>query len=385
MDTSDMDKGFGVPQRPGRRPQMELNISRKQLAAIIVIVALIAFVGIAAGTGNLGFTVIDAQQVGVKVNYVSGKREVVINPGVKVYIPFLEHVFTLDKTPQKFVMEGQRSRSDNQASLLTVRASDGSNFWFDTLEIQYEIIPSKADLILEDSGLSDSYKRDWVRGYARSILRDEFGRYSAVEVADPAKLQLAGIASKKRLTTLLEPHGIRIVQIVTPTPGFDPAYDNAIEERKVADQKVQRLVVERERLIEERGRKLAAVEKEKEIEWQSLQGDLTQARLGAERDRIRVERAADAYRIEREADGRASLARQLAEAEGLTAKYTKEAEGLIARAQALESRGEVVVREAIIDKLRRVKFTLIPYSKDPSPKRLEHSGEIDARAQGADQ
>ena len=44
------------------------------------------------------------------------------------------------------------------------------------------------------------------------------------------------------------------------------------------------------------------------------------------------------------------------------------------QAQALERRGEVVVREAIIEKLRSIKFTLIPYSRDPAPKRLEHLG-----------
>ena len=36
--------------------------------------------------------------------------------------------------------------------------------------------------------------------------------------------------------------------------------------------------------------------------------------------------------------------------------------------------GRVVVREALVDKLLGVKFTLVPYSKDPAPQRLEHSG-----------
>lgn len=67
-------------------------------------------------------------------------------------------------------------------------------------------------------------------------------------------------------------------------------------------------------------------------------------------------------------------ARLIAEASGLTAKYTKEAEGIESRAKALEQRGEVVVREALVEKLLGVNFTLVPYSRDPAPERLEHSG-----------
>ena len=72
---------------------------------------------------------------------------------------------------------------------------------------------------------------------------------------------------------------------------------------------------------------------------------------------------------------------RIAQARGLTAKYTKEAEGLEAKAKALEERGEVVVREALIRKLNSIRFSLVPYSRDPAPRRLEHSGEETASNQ----
>lgn len=385
MDTGDMDEGFARARRPGRRSKVEINVSPAKLAAVLVVVILLGFIGIASMTGNLGFRVISAEEVGVKVNYLSGNKTVLDTPGVKIYVPFLENVFTLDKTPQRFVMAGGTSSSGNRASLLTVRAADGSNFRFDTLEIQYELLPGSAADVIEDSGLGDAYKREWVRAYARSILRDEFGRFDAVGVADPANLQAAGVKSEERLNELLEPHGIHIVKIVTETPSFDPAYEKAIEDRKVADQEVERLEVEVNRLLQDRERRLAAVDKVKEIEKRELQGELVRQLKEAEKERIRVEKSADAYRVERVAEGLAARDRMVAEARGLTAKYTKEAEGLVARAEALEKRGTVVVREAIIDKLRRVRFTLIPYSKDPSPKRLEHVDSRDPHKEGATQ
>ena len=54
----------------------------------------------------------------MKVNYVTGNKEVMNTPGVKIYMPFLENVFTLDKTPQKFVMTGNRSNEDNRVVLV---------------------------------------------------------------------------------------------------------------------------------------------------------------------------------------------------------------------------------------------------------------------------
>ena len=48
----------------------------------------------------------------------------------------------------------------------------------------------------------------------------------------------------------------------------------------------------------------------------------------------------------------------------------------MSKALALEERGEVVVREALVEKLTNVRFTLVPYSRDSVPKRLEH---VDAR------
>jgi hypothetical protein len=64
----------------------------------------------------------------------------------------------------------------------------------------------------------------------------------------------------------------------------------------------------------------------------------------------------------------------------MTATYTKEAEGILARATALEERGEVVVRAALIEKLKNITFTLVPYSRDPEPKRLEHTDLREASA-----
>jgi membrane protease subunit HflC len=344
-----------------------IGIAAGAVAAFLVLVGLLMGV-----SGKLGIASIADDQVAVKVNYVTGNSEVVTTPGFQLYVPFITEVFLFDKSPQKFLMEGGRVIDEHTVPLLTVRAADGSNFRFDTLEIQYRMIPGDAAKVLDDSGPGDSFKGRWIKAYARSILRDEFGRYSAEEVANPTTYGAATATSKDRLNGLLRLHGIEVVQIVTPKPRFDDIYEKAIEDRKVADQDVERLIAMEDQLMREREQHLARVQKDKEIEMRSLRGDLERLRIESERDAIRITKAADAYAIEQRAHGAAEQAQMVAEARGLTAKYTKEAEGLVAKANALEERGEVIVREALIQKLQNIRFTLLPYSRDSAPRRLEH-------------
>ena len=79
-------------------------------------------------------------------------------------------------------------------------------------------------------------------------------------------------------------------------------------------------------------------------------------------------------------EGEASEAGKTQEARGLVARYTKEAEGLESQAKALELKGDVVVREALVKKLTSIEFTLVPYSRDSQPTRLEH---VDAKGMDA--
>lgn len=360
------NRGGGGPNYPD--PPLPVKIAAGLLVVVILVLGTLGL------TGKLGLTRVEANEVAVRVNYLTGTETVVITPGYQFYVPFLMDIYKFDGTTQEYVMAGNSYRKTNIAPYLTVRANDGSNFWFDELKIQYELIPGAADTLLTDSGLGDTYKQEWIKAYARSVLRDEFGRYSAVDAADPTTYKAAPEEARRLMNEILEPHGITVVRIITPNPQFDDRYEAAIEQRKEADQEVEELRARVEQLVQEREQRLAAVRKEKEVEMQELRGTLAKDLLAAEQAAIRVTKAADAFSTERTAEGRAVEARLTAEAQGLTAKYTKEAEGIESRAKALEQRGEVVVREALVEKLLGVQFTLVPYSRDPAPTRLEHDG-----------
>ena len=346
------------------------------VGGILFLIGFILIGAILSGQG--GIIEVSDREVVVIVNYVSGTQEVLAQPGFRIFVPFIQQAFKFDRSTQEFVMEGDRDRDANHVRKLTVRAKDGSNFWFERLEIQYLLLASKAGVVLHDSGAKEDFKRNWVRTYARSVLRDEFGRYSAEEVADPSNYGDATQVAKDRLNAMLQPHGVEIRQIITPKPKFEDRYEQAIEDRKVANQEVEKLKEKAFQLQRERERRLASVERDKATEFELLKGEMEAARIIAEKDAVRLTKDADAWRIGQVAAGTAAEQRMLEEARGLVEKARKDAEGLIARVAALAVSGDFLVREALAKKWAEIRFEVVPYRRDPAPIRIEHLGAVPA-------
>jgi membrane protease subunit HflC len=336
------------------------------LAVILVVVALVS--------GRAGIVEVSDREVAVIVNYVTGSQEVVNRPGYKIFIPFAEQAFKFDKSPQEFKMSGDRDIDDNHVRKLTVRANDGSNFGFEELTIQYQLLPSEANVVLNDSGEGAAFKQNWVRTFARSILRDEFGKYSAEEVADPSGYTQATMQARDRLNAALHPHGIDIMEIITPKPKFEARYEQAIADRKVANEMVEQLKVKAGQLLKERDRRLGEIERDKATEYELLLGTLEAGRISAEKDAVRVMKSADASKITELARGQASEQQLTEKARGLSELARKEAEGLRARVEAVAKRGDVLVREKLAEKFAKIVFEIVPYRRDPAPTRIEHLG-----------
>jgi membrane protease subunit HflC len=351
-------------------------VNKKAIFGGVIALLFLVFVVGAFISGKGGIIEVKDTEVAVIVNYLTGKEEIVNRPGYKVFIPFFAQAFVFDKSPNKFVMEGENDRDANRVRKLTVRANDGSNFWFETLEIQYRIDPAMADVVLNDSGPGEGFKENWIKAFARSVLRDEFGRFSAEQVTVMSNLEVASRASEKRLNEMLNQHGIHVMQIITPKPKFEVRYERAIESRKVAEQEVEKLKAQAEQLKRERERRLADIERDKATEYELLLGTLEKDRISEEKVAVQVTKTADAYSISRIAEGEAAERRLTQQARGLELQARKEAEGLTAKVEALAARGDILVREELARKFAQITFEIIPYRRDPSPTRLEHMGAV---------
>lgn len=391
-DPSDFGGGGSRPPRPPRIPDQpgrgrnrfnggdgegripQIKLPKKLLVVVGSLAVILVLVMSALVSGRAGIVEVSDREVAVIVNYITGSNEVVNRPGYKIFVPFAEQAFRFDKSPQEFKMSGDRDIDDNHVRKLTVRANDGSNFWFEELTIQYQLLPSEANIVLNDSGTGASFKQNWVRTFARSILRDEFGKYSAEAVADPGGYTTATEAARDRLNSALQPHGIEIIEIITPKPKFEDRYEQAIADRKVANETVEQLKVKAEQLLQERERRLGEIERDKATEYELLLGTLEANRISAEKDAVRVMKSADASKIAELAAGQASEQQLIERARGLEEQARKEAEGLRARVDAVAARGEVLVREQLARKFQEIVFEIVPYRRDPAPVRIEHMG-----------
>lgn len=377
-------------------PPIKLKLPFKPNIAMFLVLAVVLIVVGELLLGTAGFVEIEPGEVAVIYNNTGlalfgDDQRTVTDQGALTFIPGLQTVIKLERRPQVFVMSteamnekgggGKRGYSwagneapANMGPSLTVRANDGSNFFFDRLEIHYQITPSEAGKVIDSSGPDDGYKVHLLGTHAREILRDEFGRYTFLEVADPSKYGAATADAKRRLNDRLTKFGVEVTQIVTPKPKFEARVEKAIEERQYAEQEVEVQVEKRRKLEQEKGLKIQSIAQAKNAEYQTLVAELESRHKAAENTLLGVKREADKYRIDREANGKAYSAEKIIRAKANEVAYRKVAEGLVAEITAVGAAGPDVLNKVIAEKifpqLKRVSAT--PLIKPSTPIDIRH-------------
>ncbi|NUN15248.1 MAG: hypothetical protein HUU55_16595 [Myxococcales bacterium] len=300
---------------------------------------------------------------------VFGEPARVINEqGAITFLPGLNRVEKLEIRPQILVMEGEQHVDVDHTRKLTVRANDGSNFYFDKLEIHYQVVPGSAIDVLGRLGPDDSYKLP-ILVHSREVLRDAFGQHSFLEVANPATYGQATSAAKEALNERLRPLGIEVTNIPPPKPTFDERVEHAIEERQNAEQEVEVQAEKRQKLEQEKGRKLQHVEQTKNQEYQQLISELEAKKQQAANKLIAVKREADLYKIERDAEANAYRDEKVTRAKANETAYRREAEGLAAKINAVGEQGPDVLNRVIAEKVfaQLGKLVATPVSNPSSP------------------
>ena len=317
------------------------------------------------------FTAIEPGQVAVRINNITGGLTTVTQPGWITRMPFGIHsVVVLDASPQTFSMHGERQVDELNVGELTVRASDGSNFHFSDTTIIFQIAGDEAQKVIRDAGQERGYLR-WMRPYARSILRDEFGRESTISVSNPTKFGEATERAKSRLNELLGAHGVIVTQIVTPRPQFNDDYEKLIEERNKQGNQLEVIKSNLAAAQTTRERKLAEVNRDQNRLIQEKRTDLESALATAIAEQANTTRESDTYKISQVATGQAALSaarQQAAELRGqLDANYrARKAEIDAFRSQPVER-----VMERLGERLRGVTIAIEPWANDASPSRVE--------------
>jgi len=219
---------------------------------------------------------------------------------------------------------------------------DGNDIGLDVI-IAYRIDPSKAPQILQYVAKDDKTLREKiVRTVTRSKPRDIFGELKTEEFYVADKREVKAQVAKEVLQQILGPMGIIVERVLTKDYRFNPDYQKAIEDKKVADQRVEKNRSAQHAALEEYKRKLEEAKGEVNKLVANVDGEYRRAKIEA-----------DAY-FEKQ-----SLLAQAIRAEGIA-----EATGVREMNKALTgSGGEALVKLRIAEALQDKKIMLLPMSE----------------------
>lgn len=249
----------------------------------------------------------DSTEVGVVANWFTGVDETIIAPGqTRAFMPFITDWYTFSTETQTLEMTASAGQGDRPGKDdLEFKTRDGNDVGVD-VTILYRIDPNKAPHILTTVAVSDSeLKEKVVRPMARAIPRDCLNGLTSEEIYTDKKFKAADCAVTE-LNKVMEPLGLICENVVLADHRFHVAYQKAINDKKIFDQKVNTNRSSADSALREWEANLA-----------KTRGDVEQ-KIAAENgisEQMKLE--SDAYFFAREREAQAILAEKQANAQGI--------------------------------------------------------------------
>jgi regulator of protease activity HflC (stomatin/prohibitin superfamily) len=291
----------------------------------------------------------DGTEVGVRTRKLTlwGERGVELKsyaPGsTYIFMPFINDWHTFDTKLQNLEMVFEKERGDrrNRDDLL-FKTIDGNDISLDVI-IAYRVDAAKAPYILQNVATDNKMLREKVvRTIARSKPRDIFGELTTEEFYVAEKREAQSQRAMQVLQGMLEPLGVIVEKVLTKDYRFNTEYQKAIEDKKVADQQVQKNRSAQHAALEEYKRKLEEAKGEVNKMVADADGAFRKAKIEA-----------DVYYEQQELLAKAIKAEGIAEAKGIQEMN-----------QALSGAGgEAMVKLRIAEAIQGKRIVLLPVSE----------------------
>ena len=285
-------------------------------------------------------------EVGVRVAkwdpiHGSGVLREVYPPGALYFFPaVLNDWYTLDTKLSNLEMTFDPTRGDRgYRDDLLFKTIDGNDISLDVI-VSWRIDPQRApDIIQYVAANNFELKDKLVRTIARSRPRDIFGELKTEEFYISDKRDTMSERAKVALNQMLNPFGVIVERVSTKDYRFNPAYQQAIEDKKIAEQVAEQNRSATRAAEEEWLRKLEEAKGEVNKMVATADGQFRQAQIQA-----------DAYY------GQQSQIAAAIEAEGRA-----DAKGISELNKALSgSGGEVMVKLKVAEALAGKRILLLP-------------------------
>ncbi len=347
-----------------------------------LILALVAFLLVGVSVlFTIRFQKITAEQVGVKINNITGEIEIVQQEGTNPYNGILSSFYVIDSRLQTLVMVENPNRGDRQGKDdLRIKTIDGSNVYLD-LTINYKMMPDEKSVknLLQTSGLGNEYKYKWMRDFSRSICRAVFGEMTTEQFYDASIRSDKARQAREELNKKLEPFGIHVETVIADKFRFPKQYEAKIIAKKNADQEVERQKSEANAANEKQKFRIVEATKQKEVSIVQFKGEMKKKLVAAVADADKRVKNAEAYAYRTSLGADAEYEIKEKNAQAILAQRTAEAEGVKKMAQALEGEGGVnIVKLEYAKRLNNLTFTGKPYTINAETERFSHVQEAGA-------
>jgi len=256
------------------------------------------------------------------------------------FLPFVNDWHTFDTKLQiaEMAFHGDRSNHGVRDDLL-FKTIDGNDISLDVI-VSYRIDPTKAPMILREVAQDDEILKDnIVRTVARSKPRDIFGELNTEQFYIAAERTAKEEQAAAVMNEILQPYGVIVERVHTRDYRFSEAYQQAIEQKKVADQMAEKLKSQTK-----------AVKEEFLMKVEEAKGEIAKIKAEADGEFARAVIEADAY-----------YEQQQKVAEAIQAEGRAEAEGIRKMNEALAGAGgAAMVKLDIANALKNKKIVLLP-------------------------
>ena len=224
---------------------------------------------------------------------------------------------------------------------LVFKTVDGNDIALDVI-LAYRIDPPKAPFILENVAQNNhELEEKVVRPITRNVTRELFGELKTEDFYVANKRTEKAEMVKEMLNQLLNPYGIIVESVLPKDYRFNPAYQKAIEEKKIADQMAEKFKAETKATVEEYLQKMQQAHGEVNKMVADVDGEFAKAKI-----------AVDAYYEQQ------SMFAKAIEAEGIA-----QAKGIEKMVDALNNTGgRTLVKLKIAEALAEKKIYLLPFS-----------------------
>ena len=308
----------------------------------LVVAHLLALAGCVPHTTGGTEVGVRTQKLGIFSQ--KGVEERVYAPGATYFfLPFINDWNVFDTKLQNLEMTYSKARGDRRSQDdLVFKTVDGNDISLDVI-IAYRIDANKAPYILQYVAQDDATLRDKiVRTVARSKPRDIFGELKTESFYVAEARETQANKAKDELQRILGPMGVVEEKVLTNDYRFNPEYTKAIEDKKVADQQVEKNKSAQHAALEQYKRKL-----------EEARGEVNKMVADADGQYLKDKIEADVYQEKQQLIAEAIKTEGIADAKGV-----QEMNNALAG-----SGGEAIVKLRIAEALQGKRIMLLPLSE----------------------